>query len=258
MSSQKNLPSYFKLSGDEDDSPESYNPDSLHFPPTSKSSIFSWKAVAILEFLVIVAVAFFRFTKTDGVYPTVYSPAGHVIEYEVKTFSQSLVPSRTPFQGPPSPEMDMRWHDLYGVGISTLSKSEADRLPNKTSVIPGEPGHYIASLTVFHHLHCINSIRQTLYPDYYPHMSLKNQTMFEHIEHCVDIIRQAIMCNPDISTMVWQWDSRANRSIAALDVVHSCRNFDKIKQWAEERVVDAYDEKVWVEGNPIRQLTIKV
>jgi hypothetical protein len=39
--------------------------------------------------------------------------------------------------------------------IVKIPKSEAALLPNKTWPIVTEPGYYIASLDVFHQLHCL-------------------------------------------------------------------------------------------------------
>jgi hypothetical protein len=43
----------------------------------------------------------------------------------------------------------------YIAGIVKLDEQEAKRLPNKTAQVSGEPGSYIASLEMFHQLHCL-------------------------------------------------------------------------------------------------------
>jgi Mycotoxin biosynthesis protein UstYa len=40
-------------------------------------------------------------------------------------------------------------------GISRIPKAQAVRLPNKTYPFAQDEGYYIASLSVFHHLHCL-------------------------------------------------------------------------------------------------------
>jgi hypothetical protein len=61
-----------------------------------------------------------------------------------------------------------------------------------------------------------------------------------HIDHCIDTIRQYMMCNADITPTTWVWDPEKGVSKAKADVAHSCRNFEEIKKWAEQRklVVD--------------------
>ncbi|KAK1234337.1 hypothetical protein PQX77_002476, partial [Marasmius sp. AFHP31] len=35
----------------------------------------------------------------------------------------------------------------------------------------------------------------------------------------------------------WQWEDWVNSSIVKGDVAHTCRNFEKIQDWAKERVL---------------------
>jgi len=174
-----------------------------------------------------------------------YSPALKAVENEVKVFHVGFQGDLSPFQIPSSPELDDMWEDLYSFGISRITKDEAARLPNKTHAIPGDDGHYIAELDVFHNLHCLNMIRKALDPDYYTDWRIsttgnhiperKNAT--EHVGHCVDWIRQSIMCHADTSVIVWQWEDWAGKSIVKGDIAHTCRKFPAIQDWAKERVL---------------------
>jgi hypothetical protein len=56
-----------------------------------------------------------------------------------------------------------------------------------------------------------------------------------HIDHCIDTIRQYMMCNPDVTATTWVWDADEQKSKAVADVAHTCRNFDDVKAWAIER-----------------------
>jgi hypothetical protein len=56
-----------------------------------------------------------------------------------------------------------------------------------------------------------------------------------HISHCIDSIRQSLMCSSDISLIVWRWNETAQRMKVHGDIAHSCRNFDAIRQWAKGR-----------------------
>ena len=80
---------------------------------------------------------------------------------------------KSAYQGPPSPAVDQNWDDLFGMiclsenlsldltstaefGASRIDRATADQLINRTSEIPGDPGHYLTALDVFHQLHCLN------------------------------------------------------------------------------------------------------
>lgn len=38
--------------------------------------------------------------------------------------------------------------------------------------------------------------------------------------------------NANDSPVVWQWDEEKQRSFIRMNTVHSCRDFDKINEWA--------------------------
>lgn len=84
-------------------------------------------------------------------------------------------------------------------------------------------------------------IRKALNPVHYPDMHLEHpqdaQDNADHISHCVDSIRQSLMCSSDISTIVWQWSESLQKVIVKGNVAHTCRNFDRIRDWAKERTL---------------------
>lgn len=90
-----------------------------------------------------------------------------------------------------------------------------------------------------------NMIRMALHPDYYrSHASIHDRKPssvdeelleMEHIDHCIDSIRQSLTCNADISVLVWKWDAGEQRNVPQAEVSHTCRKFDKIQEWARER-----------------------
>jgi hypothetical protein len=159
-------------------------------------------------------------------------------------------------------------------GIFKISKEEERMLPNRTSAIPGDTDHYISSLSVFHHLHCLvrlfsqylfiltevliitpsqNFMRKAMWPEYYPEFDLRNTTIFEHQEHCIDMLRQSHMCTPDTTAAIWQWHTFDQESIATWDIQHTCVDYTKIQKWALNRALYEYDTRVYVEGNPVHQ-----
>jgi len=105
-------------------------------------------------------------------------------------------------------------------------------MDNKTLPIPGREGGYVIQLTVFHQLHCLvvtptkiiicafqtnkeynsqNLIRKGIYGA----VDMTNEDDLlgiEHLDHCVDILRQSIMvsyssCLPYYSTKLFKTTS---------------------------------------------------
>ncbi|KAL0576585.1 hypothetical protein V5O48_005378 [Marasmius crinis-equi] len=209
--------------------------------------------VAIVAFQSILLVSCLAFlfvkrgpavcAKSSGV---LFSPALEVVEPEIKVFHVGFPGDLSPFQKPSSPELDDAWEELYGFGISRITKDQAALLPNKTQPIPGDEGHYIAELDVFHNLHCLNMVRKALDPGYYPDWNITaSEKSAQHVSHCIDWIRQSIMCHADTSVIVWQWEDWVNSTIVKGDVAHTCRNFEKIQDWAKERILPkAFDANI--------------
>ena len=81
-----------------------------------------------------------------------------------------------------------------------------------------------------------------------------------HVDHCVDSIRQSLMCTVDVSALTWQWSNERQMNVEKAIVVHTCRNFDRIREWAWEHTAkdpfdsyfrepnDPLDPETWTEG----------
>jgi len=178
--------------------------------------------------------------------PLLYSPAQVVLEYEVKSFTVGRTGQKTIYQGL-SDDVDKAWGKLYNHTIMKIPRSEAILLPNKTYPIKEQPGYYIAVLDVFHQIHCLNNIRRALHRDYYINATDLDE---DHVSHCVDAIRQSLMCNADISVNVWQWDNEISAVVGHSNQAHTCRNFDKLLDWAEERQLQEWiDTRLFIEDD---------
>jgi hypothetical protein len=104
------------------------------------------------------------------------------------------------------------------------------------------------TLNVFHELHCLDNIRKAFYYFLDPKFnmthnpySLHHGDIYEaimdlggkvkgivHLDHCIDTIRQSMICNADITPNVYQWSEEAGELRARATVVHECKDFDKV------------------------------
>lgn len=62
-----------------------------------------------------------------------------------------------------------------------------------------------------------------------------------HLDHCIDSMRQSFMCSADISPIFWKWDEEKHRSIGQLEVFHTCRDYNAIREWAIEHEAKQFD-----------------
>jgi len=70
-----------------------------------------------------------------------------------------------------------------------------------------------------------------------------NQTMMEmiHLDHCIDSMRQSFMCSSDISPITWKWNETSQNARGQLTTLHTCRDFEAIRQWALEHQTEHFD-----------------
>ncbi|KAG6856703.1 hypothetical protein H0H87_001492 [Tephrocybe sp. NHM501043] len=222
--------------------------------PTSKPapgyiSFPLWAVVAVI--LVQASLVYFRVHSRSFTCPypnpqVLYSPAQEAVEYKAVKF-HSILHGGPPdvFDGPPSPELDAAWENIYNFGISKVGEAQASQLVNYTTSMPHDPSAYLVGIDVFHQLHCLNTLRKYLYPDYYVAESNEDQVERNvHISHCLNSVRQSLQCSSDISTVVWSPTSRNGivEPLPRFDVLHSCKDFDKIKEWAWERRTGLYTD----------------
>ncbi|KZS87708.1 hypothetical protein SISNIDRAFT_535241 [Sistotremastrum niveocremeum HHB9708] len=245
---------YRKIEDDSDSPPEAIRRHIL---------VSGFIFMGVILNVVLLAANFYYVTlksanQTTGIIPkpgiqTLYSPAQGSFENEIRVFSHAL--SRSIFYGPPTDETDQAWQALLQNGVSRIPRHQAALLPNRTEQIPGDEDHYVVALDVFHQLHCLNVIRKALSPQrYQPPNNVLIDTgdgliAFDHVDHCVNSIRESLMCNADISVNVWQWDAKRKRSIPRLDVLHTCKNWEGIAGWAHENNLTAgLNTRIHVEG----------
>lgn len=192
-----------------------------------------------------------------------YSPASNVIKYETRVFPENFV-NRGPYMGReedglPTAETDALWEDLYEFGISRINGVDAAQLPNFTTAIPNMPDSYVVELDVFHQLHCLNTLRKTLFPLQYPDQftdlytkeGQRNYTSNDarHYDHCIDTIRESLMCHADVATIYWQWIPSVRVPKPRLEVTHTCRDFEAIREWAKENELMGSEQKLrWPSG----------
>ncbi|KAH8897176.1 hypothetical protein GQ53DRAFT_760356 [Thozetella sp. PMI_491] len=98
------------------------------------------------------------------------------------------------------------------------------------------------TISLFHQIHCLAVIksRLSLLHEWYRETNDKeylnvalNQVEDEHIYHCVDYIRQAIICNGDTTLEKSRAvNSKPVRGVDGWGVTHECRDFDAIFAYA--------------------------
>ncbi|PYH44305.1 oxidase ustYa family protein [Aspergillus saccharolyticus JOP 1030-1] len=169
----------------------------------------------------------------------VYSPAQEAVKLEAMEF-QGQLRIISPYQGDPSPELDQAWKELLQYSNIWVTGEELSKI-NKTSIpVPGEEDKYWVELSVVHELHCIKRLRQYIHSDYYfANISAEDRRLNDlHTDHCLEILRQSVMCHADISMITMTWEPTSKYPAADFQNVHECKNWDVLYEWQKQRSVD--------------------
>ncbi|KAG6812201.1 hypothetical protein H0H92_003937 [Tricholoma furcatifolium] len=251
------------------------------YHPPARERLFSKRAsipiwmIGIVAFLQIATMAVLvrgglRRTCDYANPQLLYSPAEPLIEYEIVKFRSGLNGEGDDIYSlPPSDEVDAAWADLYNFGVSELNHEQAAQLANVTMQVPHSDDKYVMLLDVFHELHCINMLRMALYPrqsqnchssapltpcfplEYYYNDTdpMGSHSRRTHLTHCLGSLRQSVQCSSDISTIVWA-KPEGEREGPRFDIIHSCRNFEKIKSWAHDNRGSIYVKEGRISATP--------
>ena len=68
--------------------------------------------------------------------------------------------------------------------------------------------------------------------------SFRRRPLTLYLGHYIEHLRQAVMCNADVSTMYWRKDPFTNEFKISTQNMHTCRNFEDLRDWAFERFID--------------------
>ncbi|KAF5655390.1 cell surface glycoprotein 1 [Fusarium sp. NRRL 25303] len=172
-------------------------------------------------------------SKVDdsGLVSDACTPVEELVQYKNLVFTTGFGSERTPYQGPPTPERDALWNDLY-LNCETKTSMSSMIPPTRRSSDTAQ-----------------NMIRKRLYIEdgkYDPNHKL---TGIEHLEHCYDALRQSLMCSADITPLPWVWSDKAQEAKEVARVTHTCRDFDILRDWAREHAVHHFDKKTHVQDD---------
>ncbi|EAW08969.1 oxidase ustYa family protein [Aspergillus clavatus NRRL 1] len=189
-----------------------------------------------------------------------YSPVVSNVDitYQPERFNGSLLKENI-YRQDASPEVDAAWEAL-GVNYRSLRvpAEEAERAglaSDQVKISQKYGGGYPANVEGFHHLHCLNLLRQTLYYnyDYYHdlgHGAFKNDDFIvrRHVSHCLDILRQQLMCTIDTGVLGQVWIHPEHpEAYVDFNTQHQCKNFEIIRQYAEKNQLPAQIPKDFLE-----------
>jgi len=136
---------------------------------------------------------------------------------------------------------------LAGDGIVEVPTEYTYNLPASLPAPNNPDKAKVYGVSMFHQLHCLVSLAAAIdlqFTDktqnflrfaYYPEgiTDMDSEEIEFHRDHCLDYIRQAIMCNGDVT-----FEPLTQVGINGMGAIHQCRDFDRIFSWAYEHRSD--------------------
>ncbi|KAK1850329.1 hypothetical protein CCHR01_07038 [Colletotrichum chrysophilum] len=147
--------------------------------------------------------------------------------------------TNTLYEGPPNKQKEAAWDRLLSVGVVAISEQESSRITNGTASAVGDSKKHIVELEMFHQFHCLKWLH-----DQFWHLNAAVTASHKlddfpqrvnHTDHCIDYLRQVIMCHGNITPITFEWIPDIDGYIAHHSTAHMCRNFDAIFDWATVR-----------------------
>ncbi|KAH8587731.1 hypothetical protein B0O99DRAFT_747325 [Bisporella sp. PMI_857] len=214
------------------------------------STLLTCSGLLNLSVLGFIAYRYSHRGPSNPIFPqSLYSPAQDAIRYKSVLFSSGFGDQKTKYMGN-SAAADEAWFNLYPRTVVRIPKSSADQLVNKTLPIAGDEDHFPVLISVFHELHCLDSIRHLYYghTDNMDKNPIINNAVLapHHIDHCFDSLRQTIMCGADITPVPYEWVESMGKALGSLGVPHTCRDYDALTEWAmrPEHDIGDWDESI--------------
>ncbi|KAI0816462.1 hypothetical protein GGR55DRAFT_627046 [Xylaria sp. FL0064] len=161
----------------------------------------------------------------------------------------------------PNPEADRVWEDYENVRPIRLTKSQIIRMgkdPSRVSRYEDKDwgfgdDAYVGDLDVFHQLHCLNTLRQYAYADYYNLTPIEtgdaSSLMAMHVNHCVDILLQEIQCSGNVGFITSGWVKNQRYPQPDMSINRKCIAFENVIAWRNAHSVDS-DRYVQVMAEP--------
>ncbi|EED20598.1 hypothetical protein TSTA_038090 [Talaromyces stipitatus ATCC 10500] len=129
-------------------------------------------------------------------------------------------------------EKDALWNAIdISEGFVAITHEEADKLGlPRSKVFPWDANKGMYVSHGHHALHCTVLLHAFTYD---AHIGKKPKVSYHHIEHCLDLLRQDIMCRAD-DLMDFTKD-HGDEFLTGEGQVRKCRDWNKLSKWVQER-----------------------
>ncbi|KAF7680202.1 hypothetical protein GT037_001853 [Alternaria burnsii] len=151
-------------------------------------------------------------------------------------------------------ESDARiWRpELFPYTVIRVSEEDLQYY-NVTSLPLADGSGFASQIFMAHELHCLKKIRQWIYKETYFEdvQGLARSELERHVNHCIETLRQGIMCRGDVSLGTYTYLSGGNDVTARSWASHRCVDFDALMEWTRSRAIDIFADGILVKPEDV-------
>ncbi|KAH8671580.1 hypothetical protein BX600DRAFT_510245 [Xylariales sp. PMI_506] len=187
---------------------------------------------------------------------TFYSPVAAAImpEWAPHDFiSYPTASNKSIYRQDPSPEVDAAWDRIADLGVIPLTRDQVKGLGKDPSTVLTAPADwgledesYLGQLDGIHLLHCLNSMRKSLYYNYdyyFPHGH--SYAYRVHLSHCQEALTQWLMCQPSLEIIVFEWIEKHEKPFPDFDITRKCWDFEQLLEWQDAKRALSVNSATW-------------
>ncbi|TVY58743.1 Oxidase ustYa [Lachnellula cervina] len=155
-------------------------------------------------------------------------------DFQLDTLTHTFLYNRS-FSYPPSDHTNRAWRNIF----------------------PQEGGFFVhptvaptrSTFSVFHQLHCLNGIRGAYWANQQAAVMGKKladedlpvDIQPSHVRHCIDLLRQVLMCHGDTTLEVVD---EAINGVHGFRTPHECIDWEQLKAWTSEQQARQHVEQI--------------
>ncbi|KAI0416090.1 hypothetical protein F5X98DRAFT_388366 [Xylaria grammica] len=149
----------------------------------------------------------------------------------------------------PSDAVDLAWERVTDVGMLEITREQLLKLgKDPSSSVHAAPEwsgrdegsedgdeRYLAIIDGVHLMHCLNSMRKSLYHNYHYYFPNGYPPSYgAHLSHCQEMIADWLMCQPSIEFVSFGWYERRDPPFPDFDITHKCVDYEQILEWQNQ------------------------
>lgn len=169
----------------------------------------------------------------------IWSPAVDLQDRTQETTFFGTFDGITPFKGPPNESTEAAWDTMWNYNTVNLTAEQMVELGRPLDSIQYPDRHgggYLAQVEMIHQLHCLHIIWQDHHYERVPLLveERKNRPDYHerHFQHCIDIIRQRLLCTADPGLVTFRWvEGEDHTPEPDFNTRHMCSDWKRLIEW---------------------------